>query len=68
MVSDDAKLSRRRIVRLYFRLLRRYPDYCAFWRFKPGSPRRFAAIRMWKRLDAAWDRCKREAIERAGGI
>ncbi|PZU80665.1 MAG: hypothetical protein DI528_22220 [Shinella sp.] len=30
--------------------------------------RRLAALGMWRRLDRIWDRCKREAVERAAGI
>lgn len=49
-------------------VLRRKPEYREYWTFPAGSPGRLSAVRMWRRLDQAWDNCKREAIERAAGI
>ena len=39
-----------------------------YWKLPPGSPKRIAAVRMWHRYDRIWNRVKRIAIERAGGI
>jgi hypothetical protein len=38
------------------------------WRLLPGSPARLSAVAMWRRVDAAWERCKRQAIERSLGL
>ena len=33
-----------------------------------ASPERIEAVRIWRLLDRLWDKCKRQAIERAAGI
>lgn len=50
------------------RIIARRPIYCEYWKLPAGSPERLRAVRMWRRIDAAWARCKCEAIERAAGI
>lgn len=50
------------------RIVARRPSYRCFWKLRPGSPERLSAVAMWRRLDQAWETCKREAIERAAGI
>ncbi|WP_159953151.1 hypothetical protein [Rhizobium sp. 18065] len=49
-------------------VIRRKPEYREWWLFPSGSPARLSAVKMWRRHDNAWERCKREAIERAAGI
>ncbi|CUA90888.1 hypothetical protein IMF23_04400 [Chelatococcus daeguensis] len=50
------------------RIIARRPIYREYWKLPAGSPERLRAVRMWRRIDAAWARCKCEAIERAAGI
>lgn len=48
-------------------IIARKPIYREYWRLLPGSPARLSAVAMWRRVDTAWERCKRQAIERALG-
>lgn len=50
------------------KIVAKRPEYREYWKLPPGSPSRISAVSVWRRLDDAWDRCKREAIERAGWI
>lgn len=50
------------------RIIARKPLYREYWKLSPGSPARLSAVAMWRRVDSAWERCKREAIERAAGL
>lgn len=46
----------------------RNPLVCEYWKMPPGSPERLEAVAMWRALDAAWEVCRRAAIERAVGV
>lgn len=50
------------------RIVARKPSYREWWTLPPGSSDRLAAIRLWRKLDQCWERCKRAAIEGAAGI
>lgn len=50
------------------RILRFKPIYAEYWKLPGGSPGRLSAVAMWRRLDAAWEKCKAGAIEREAGI
>lgn len=39
-----------------------------YWEYPAGSPARIEAVRLWNIIDRLWERCKRQAIERAAGI
>ncbi|MER8923379.1 hypothetical protein [Mesorhizobium sp. LNJC384A00] len=58
---------RRRKYKLYRRYRYLYGDN-GYWAFPAGSPKRIAAVKLARLCDAAWMRCKRQAIERAAGI
>ncbi|WP_018266476.1 hypothetical protein [Methylosinus sp. LW4] len=49
------------------RIIARKPIYREYWRLPAGSPARLSAVAMWRRVDSVWERCKRQAIERALG-
>lgn len=49
--------------RLARRIVRRKPLYRTWWLYPPGSSDRLAAIRLWRELDATWDRIKKAAAE-----
>lgn len=57
-------LAKRRARRIY----RHRPHYRTFWKLPPSSPSRLAAVAVRRRLDDAWSRCKRAAIEVAAGL
>ncbi|GLK85698.1 hypothetical protein [Ancylobacter defluvii] len=63
-------LKRRKSLNFRFirREMRRQPLASQWWRLPPGSAERIKAIGMWRVAGAIWDRCKRAAIEAAGGI
>jgi len=50
------------------KIIARKPLYREWWKYPSGSSDRLAAVAMWRRLDAIWDQCRAEAIERAMGI
>ena len=54
--------------RLIRRMLRRNPLYAEWWKFPPGSSRRFAGIALWKRHERAWSACKEAANDAAVGL
>jgi hypothetical protein len=57
--------------RLKSRLFRKYRKKFGdadYWQFPAGSPKRIEAVSLGRRCDRAWQRCKRAAIEAAGGI
>ena len=58
---------RGRKLRFYARYLRLYGD-APFWHFPAGSPKRIASVRLDRICRKIWERAKRQAIERAGGI
>lgn len=58
---------RRRKARLFRRARHLYGDN-GYWAFPAGSPRRMAAVKMERVCRMAWQRCKKQAIERAAGI
>lgn len=67
-VSRQTKRRRRCVMRLVERSRKRFHRQYAEqgWRWKPSQ---FERVEAAKRLaDALWQRCKREAIERAAGI
>lgn len=66
-VPREARASYALARRRALRILARKPIYREYWNLLPGSPARLSAVAMWRRVDAAWDRCKRQAIERALG-
>lgn len=68
MVSKRTKLFRRLHGRFVRREVRRNPKVLEYWKMKPGSPARIRAVRMWGLSRLLWQRCKREAIERAAGL
>jgi hypothetical protein len=50
---------------------RRYRALCGdkgYWEFPPGSPQRMKGHRLARQCEFFWERCKREAINRAMGI
>lgn len=57
--------------RRHSRMARRYRKHFGdngWWHYAPGSPERLACVRLARICDALWDRCKAQAIQRAGGI
>lgn len=50
------------------RIIARKPIYREYWNLPPGASDRLAAVRLWRRYDAAWERCKTAAIEAAAGV
>lgn len=54
--------------RLARRIIRRKPLYREWWKLQPGSSERFAAIRLWKRLDTLWARCRDAAQDAEVGL
>lgn len=44
------------------------PMVSTYWKMKPGSPERLAAVQMWATSAEIWERCKIEAVERAMGL
>lgn len=68
LVSKAAKAALRLNGQRIRKVLRKRPEYAEYWKLPPGSPRRRRAVAMWRRNVQAWNRCKREAIERAAGI
>jgi hypothetical protein len=55
---------RSKLERIYSR---RFGD-SPFWEFPAGTPKRIEAVRLDRLINALWERCKTEAIERAAGI
>lgn len=51
-----------------FRLYRRAFGENGFWHYPAGSPKRLQAIRLDRIRRRSWEQCKRDAIERAGGL
>lgn len=52
-------------------LRRRYIAVCgsdSYWVFPAGSHKRMQGARIWRLFMAAWEACKRSAIQRAVGI
>lgn len=49
-------------------ILKYKPHYRKFWELPPGAPERCSAVGIVARVGQAWEKCKREAIERAAGI
>lgn len=68
LVSRSAKAAWRTAKKRVRAIVRSKPEYLEYWKLPPGSPGRLSAVSMWRRLNHAWDKCKREAIERAAGI
>lgn len=68
LLSPSTRAANQKVLREARRICARKPAYRCFWTMPPGSSDRLAAVALWRRVDAAWERCKREAIERAGGI
>lgn len=68
MVSRRTKARRRLHHRFVRREIRRNPMVAEYWKMPAGSAERIKAVRMWGLSAVIWERCKREAIERAGGI
>jgi hypothetical protein len=68
LVSYEARWAYSRAKRRAKRILRGRPEYASYWTLPPGSMRRRAAVRMWRRLDLKWMRCVNDAIESAGGL
>lgn len=64
MVSAVSRRRKSKVFRCY---RRRFGNY-AFWKFPAGSPQRIEAVRLDRLCSKVWDRCKRQAIERAVGI
>lgn len=44
------------------------PTHREWWKYPGGSPDRLEAVGMWRDLDAAWQRARDAAIERAAGL
>lgn len=68
LVSRKLKAEYRLAKRRARRILARRPIYREYWKLPPGSPERLRAVSMWRRLEAIWERCKAQAIERAAGL
>jgi len=68
MVSKRTKAKRVLHNRFVRREIRRRPMVREYWKMRPGSSERIRAVRMWWLSDQLWERCKREAIERAAGL
>lgn len=58
---------RRRRGKIERRYRRRFGN-TGFWEYPAGSSERIEAVRLWRLLDRLWERCKKQAIERAVGI
>jgi hypothetical protein len=58
---------RRRRGRLQRQYRRRFGDN-PFWKYPAGSPQRIDAVRLAQMIHDLWDRCRRQAIERAAGL
>lgn len=61
------KKHRARLSQAYRWYRRRFGDN-GYWTYPPGSALRISAIRYSKHWQNCWDRCKRAAIETAGGL
>ncbi len=68
MVSREAKRALRLTWRRARKVVARKPQYREYWTLPPGSPARLSAVAVWRRCEQAFERCKREAIERAVGL
>ncbi len=68
LISYPTKAAWRLAKRRVRRIVAKRPEHRTWWRYPAGSPQRIAAYHMWKRYEQAWEKCKREAIERAAGI
>ncbi|WP_226576432.1 hypothetical protein [Acuticoccus sediminis] len=62
-----SKHLRRRFAK-FSRLYRRRFGDVAFWTFPAGSPKRIEAVKITRLWRESWERCKRQAVERAMGI
>lgn len=62
-----SSILRRRYGRLARAYRRRFGSN-GYWDYPPGSEQRIAAIKLGGMCNRLWDRIKRQAIERAGGI
>lgn len=67
-VSKQTRRRKNANAKFIRRELRRQPLANQYWLMPPGCVDRVRAVRMWGNADAIWRRCKREAIEAAGGI
>jgi len=67
-VPKSVKRRKRLNARFIRREILRQPLVCEYWKLPPGSPARIKAFHMWGVAEALWQRCKRAAIEAAGGI
>lgn len=68
LVPRTSKSDYAREKRIARKIVARKPLYREWWKYPGGSSDRLAAIRMWKKLDETWERCKQQAIEAAMGI
>lgn len=68
LVPKKARDVKNRSARELRREIGRNPLVAEYWKMPPGSPERLKAVRLWRVHDRIWNRCKRIAIERAGGI
>jgi hypothetical protein len=64
LASPTLRKRHRRIVRMY---RQRFGEN-GYWHYLPGSEKRVECVRVGRLCDALWERCKREAIERAVGL
>lgn len=64
MVSTTTRRRKAKVYRMYRREFGREP----YWTFPAGSRERIRAVRLDRLCGKIWDRCKREAIERAVGL
>lgn len=68
MVRKRTRTRMKLMNRIVRREIRRNPLVSTYWKMKPGSRERISALRTFGLMVAVWQRCKREAIERAAGL
>lgn len=68
LVPKRLKRHKRLIAKLIHREMHKHPLFNEYWKMPPGSRARIRAYHLWTIDAAVWERCKRAAIEAAGGI
>ncbi len=64
LVSKYRRRRDSKLVRRYVKKFGRTP----FWHYPGGSPQRIEAVRLTSLCEKSWELCRKQAIERAGGI
>jgi hypothetical protein len=64
LASATQRRRQSRMARMYRRRFGRN----GYWEYPAGSPDRLDAVKLARILEKLWERCKRQAIERAAGL